>query len=265
MPGQSRLTTDSRTTTDSGLNNNFQSPRYSRLANDSQSSTGMGLGTDSNSFGSSIQVGERRLQPIGQQEPTTQLSHPDLRDELFRRVEIDQVARQRIITSARTSANGKPDPTLAQDRINSDRANRQWLAEILRKNNNRWIGKTMVGSAGSHAAWLIVQHSDDDPTFQMRCLNMMRAAPEGEVALIDIAFLTDEVLVARNEKQRYGTQVQMRNGTFRVAPVEEPQNLNTRRAALGLGSIEDYLDSIRNNYQARSASNLRSSLVVHTI
>ena len=215
--------------------------------------------------------GEREFQPLGatrspvqrplqslQQESLEQVSHPAIRDELFRRVELDQVARQRIITSAQTSADGKPDPSLLQERINTDRTNRQWLAELLRQNNDRWIGKSMVGAAGSHAAWVIVQHSDDDPTFQMRCLNMMRQAPKDEVAMVDIAFLTDEVLIARNEKQKFGTQVQMRNGTFRVAPVEDPQNLNTRRAALGLESIEDYLNSIRTNYQARSNTSLRN-------
>lgn len=215
--------------------------------------------------------GEREFQPLGatrspvqrplqslQQESLEQVSHPAIRDELFRRVELDQVARQRIITSAQTSVNGKPDPSLLQERINNDRTNRQWLAELLRQNNDRWIGKSMVGAAGSHAAWVIVQHSDDDPMFQMRCLEMMRQAPKDEVAMVDIAFLTDEVLIARNEKQKFGTQVQMRNGTFRVAPVEDPQNLNTRRAALGLESIEDYLNSIRTNYQARSNTSLRN-------
>ena len=206
-------------------------------------------------LGSTRSLGQRPLQPL-QQETMDQVSHPEIRDELFRRVELDQVARQRIITSAQTSADGKPDPSLLQERINTDRTNRQWLAELLRQNNDRWIGKSMVGAAGSHAAWVIVQHSDDDPTFQMRCLNMMRQAPKDEVAMVDIAFLTDEVLIARNEKQKFGTQVQMRNGTFRVAPVEDPQNLNTRRAALGLESIEDYLNSIRTNYQARANSNL---------
>ena len=207
-------------------------------------------------LGSTRSPGQRPLQPLQQQETMRQVSHPEIRDELFRRVELDQVARQRIITSAQTSADGKPDPSLLQERINTDRTNRQWLAELLRQNNDRWIGKSMVGAAGSHAAWVIVQHSDDDPTFQMRCLNMMRQAPKDEVAMVDIAFLTDEVLIARNEKQKFGTQVQMRNGTFRVAPVEDPQNLNTRRAALGLESIEDYLNSIRTNYQARANSNL---------
>ena len=263
---QPTVRADTRVTTGSGMPNfraRIDSPRpSSRLSHDSGLTNGSRVASDTSSSGSPFQVGERvserRLQPIGQQQSTEQFTHPAIREELFRRVEMDQVARQRIITSARTSTNGKPDPDLIQDRINSDRANRQWLADLLQQNENRWIGKTMVGAAGSHAAWLIVQHSDDDPTFQVRCLNMMRAAAEGEVALVDIAFLTDEVLVARDEKQMYGTQVQMQGGLFRVAPVKEPQNLNARRAALGLESIEDYLDSIRNNYQTRSASNLRT-------
>ena len=198
-----------------------------------------------------------RQQPVQQQQSLERVTHPEIRDELFRRVELDQQSRQRIIDSARNAIDRRPDPELVRDRIDSDRANRQWLAELLRNNNNRWPGKTMVGQAGAHAAWLIVQHSDDDPTFQMRCLSMMRAAAEGEVAMIDIAFLTDEVLIARNEKQRYGTQVQMRNGTFRVAPVDDVDNLNARRAALGLETIEVYLDSIRANYQARTTSTIR--------
>jgi len=208
------------------------------------------------------QQSQQRQQPQQRQQSQHQLServtHPGVRDELYRRIELDQMARKRIIESARNAIDGKPDPTLVQDRVRSDRSNRQWLADLLRDNNNRWPGKTMVGEAGAHAAWMIVQHSDEDPAFQARCLSFMRSSPEGEVAVVDIAFLTDEVLVARNEKQRYGTQIQMRNGRFRVAPVEDEQNLDARRATLGLESIEVYLDSIRTNYQARTVSNVRS-------
>ena len=69
-----------------------------------------------------------------------------------------------------------------------------------------WLGKTLVGEDGAHHAWLLVQHADFDKDFQSSCLKLMSAQPKGEVSGVDIAYLTDRILVANGKPQKYGTQ-----------------------------------------------------------
>lgn len=186
-------------------------------------------------------------QQTGQQE---QVRNPELRDVLLQRMDLDQQARAQIVESIRRSETGTPTADVVEQRNVVDKANREWLAEYLVDRD--WPGRSEVGKDGAHAAWIIVQHANDDMAFQRRCLSMMRNAPQGEVASIDIAYLTDRVLVRSGKNQIYGTQVQMNGGEFRIASVHEPEKLNARREAIGLESIETYLDTIRANYQARN-------------
>ena len=64
-----------------------------------------------------------------------------------------------------------------------------------------WPTLRMVGSKASTAAWLLLQHSPDID-FMEHCLELMKAAPRGEVALRDIAFLEDRYVVGHRYMAR---------------------------------------------------------------
>ncbi len=105
-----------------------------------------------------------------------------------------------------------------------------------------WPGSRLVGKDGAHAAWLLAQHADLDLAFQKRCLALLEVAvAHGEAAPDEFAYLYDRVALAEHRLQRYGTQV---IGT-EPAPLEDPANVDTRRAAVGLGPIDDYLQYFR--------------------
>ncbi len=76
-----------------------------------------------------------------------------------------------------------------------------------------WPTIRMVGKEASAAAWLLLQHSPDID-FMEHCLELMKAAPRGEVALRDIAFLEDRVCLLRGRPQIYGSQFQGRGKHF---------------------------------------------------
>jgi hypothetical protein len=57
---------------------------------------------------------------------------------------------------------------------------------------------------------------------------------------IDIAYLTDRVKVNKKEPQVYGTQFQFENGVAKPLPTIDPKNINQRRAAVGLETIQEY-------------------------
>jgi hypothetical protein len=125
-----------------------------------------------------------------------------------------------------------------------DAANRQRLKEIVKEHG--WPGKTLVGADGANAAWLLVQHSDADVAFQKECLALMEAAGDGEVSRQDVAYLTDRVLVNEKKKQRYGTQMGM---NFEPQPIEDPENVDKRRAEIGLPPLAEYVNDAREQYE----------------
>lgn len=124
-----------------------------------------------------------------------------------------------------------------------DKTNIKRLKEIIAEIG--WPNCSKVGEDASISAWLLVQHAVFDREFQEQCLNMMMAEPEEEVRKIEIAYLTDRILVAKELPQRYGTQFYKNNETGKniLRDVEDPVNLEVRRKQMGLEPFEDYLNS----------------------
>ncbi len=185
--------------------------------------------------------------PLSAQESET-CSHPELRRELLERMERDQAIRKSLINKSGEAGKEafNADPGTIGEMMKVDRENREWLAEQIEQAG--WPGKSKVGKDGAHAAWLLVQHADQDRQFQQRCLDLMQEAGSEEVSGVDIAYLTDRVLVGQGKPQRYGTQVGMVDGQPKVNECEDPDNLDARRAELGMGPISEYLDRIREAY-----------------
>jgi hypothetical protein len=182
-------------------------------------------------------------------------AEPELARELLRRMEEDQTAR-RLWTESMQSSSAKSTSQLEKESAAIaakvaavDQLNRRWLAETIERSG--WPGKSRVGESAAHAAWLLVQHADADLPFQEKCLELMKAAPLGEVAQVDIAYLTDRVLVARQRPQIYGTQCREMNGRFEPQECVEPESLDQRRLSVGLGPMSEYLQQMEEMYHAR--------------
>lgn len=98
------------------------------------------------------------------------------------------------------------------------------------------------GRASRDAAWMIVQHSDRTPELQIAALRAMED-PERQAAYGpgNYALLYDRVTLALSGRQRYGTQVRCVDGQSVPAGLEQPVEVDARRAAMGLGPLPDYL------------------------
>ena len=127
-----------------------------------------------------------------------------------------------------------------------DRQNTEELRAIIKQYG--WPGRSLVGQRGANTAWLIVQHADHDRAFQKQCLKLMVAAPAGEVAPEDMAFLTDRVLLAEGKKQRYGTQFKKVGGHYVPQPLEDEANVDVRRKKLGLSTLAEYARQLGDVY-----------------
>ncbi|MCD9005465.1 hypothetical protein LDO31_04280 [Luteimonas sp. XNQY3] len=168
---------------------------------------------------------------------------PALREELLRRAEVDQVARRAVFGTG-----GSVDDAARVRMTEVDRENTAWLQQVL--DSRGWPDSDLVGHDGAKAAWLLVQHADHDPAFQRAALARMQPAVDaGRADRSDYALLTDRVLLAEGQPQRYGTQFQTHaDGVMRLRPVEDPDGLEARRAAVGLPSMADYRQILRDGY-----------------
>jgi len=106
-----------------------------------------------------------------------------------------------------------------------------------------WPGRTLVGTEGAKAAWLLVLHYDRDVTFQRRALELMELLPKGEVENTHIAYLTDSVSLREefNQNQVYGTVLTNENGKLVPKQLFEGVNVDKRRAELGLQPLAEYI------------------------
>jgi hypothetical protein len=165
-----------------------------------------------------------------------------LRKELLDRVQKDQAARQAFI-------DGDNKPEAWKQRIDPiDHENTAWLKQIVAARG--WPGNSLVGEDGANAAWLLVQHADADPAFQAQALSLMEpAVAKHDASPSDFALLTDRVLLAQDKQQRYGTQFQTGDdGVMRLRPTEDTAGLDARRRAIGLPSMDEYRQMLRDTY-----------------
>ena len=107
-----------------------------------------------------------------------------------------------------------------------------------------WLGTDVIGDQGNSTLFLVIQHSDLET--QEKYLPMMREAVKKENAQASsLALLEDRVALRKGEKQIYGSQVGRDQETdeYYVLPLIDPDNVDKRRAEVGLGTIQDYISN----------------------
>jgi tetratricopeptide (TPR) repeat protein len=115
-----------------------------------------------------------------------------------------------------------------------------------------FLGFEEVGKQGSNNFWLMMQHCDTDPKFQEEVLADMKKHIERKNASpSNYAYLIDRVNVNTGKPQVYGTQMKVNNdqSSYEPKPVIDPENLNKRRAEVGLGTIEEYIGIMNSRYK----------------
>ncbi|WP_053206549.1 DUF6624 domain-containing protein [Jiangella muralis] len=127
------------------------------------------------------------------------------------------------------------------------------LAEIV--DEHGWPGSDLVGADGASAAWVIAQHSDLDPEFQQRALELMRPAAEAGLADAgELAYLEDRVALNTGGEQVYGTQIACVDGVPEPAPLADPETVDERRAEAGLEPLDEYLATLNEACAAEAAA-----------
>jgi hypothetical protein len=105
-----------------------------------------------------------------------------------------------------------------------------------------WLGTDVVGWQGNATLFLVIQHSDQ--ATQEKYLPIMReAVKSGKAQGNDLALLEDRVALGQGKRQIYGSQIGRDPETqiYYVSPLEDPDNVDKRRAEVGLGLLSDYV------------------------
>ncbi|OJW78492.1 MAG: hypothetical protein BGO69_00465 [Bacteroidetes bacterium 46-16] len=136
----------------------------------------------------------------------------------------------------------RSDSTGIKDASKIDSANLAFIKKVVKKYG--FPGISIVGPKGYEAAFILCQHADEDLVFQKRILkDMEKLALSGDAKNEDIAYLADRIMIKEKGVQLYGTQYKSPGQPY---PISDAAHVNQRRAAMGLGTLEDYQKGIVN-------------------
>ncbi|MEM9688063.1 MAG: DUF6624 domain-containing protein [Pseudomonadota bacterium] len=168
-----------------------------------------------------------------------------LKSELRRLWVLDQAARVAYLdlrTDVTESAEFWAFRLSVANAVMIDGESGEFIKRALRQYD--WIDIQRFGEAASQRAWLLVQHADTDVAFQALALERMEPyLATGGVSKRNYAFLWDRVAVNQDRLQRFGTQPAYPcvDGKIAPAPMEDPDQVDNRRAAMGLEPLDEHM------------------------
>ncbi len=197
----------------------------------------------------SVLAGQQKtLGDIGEFKPSKDTKILDVQTQLTRLWREDQAARGAYLglsTDDKTGAGFWAQRLATAHTVHTDSESVGYMKGLLSAYD--WIDNKRFGSRISAHAWLLVQHADDDPDFQALALGRMEPyLKSGQVKPANYAFLWDRVAVNTGKKQRYGTQPtwECTDGKLELQPLEDPDNVNKRRAAMNMDTVEEGLENM---------------------
>lgn len=168
----------------------------------------------------------------------------------------DQFLRQLIIEGFRNEMSAETrhayiDGTRRHfDRI--DGANTVRIQAIL--DAMSWEELTALSPRAAEQAFSLISHSND-VAFKRRMIAVFEPlARAGRMPGERVALLVDDVAIDEGRLQVYGTNFECVGGQHRPRPTEDMDRLNLRRAALGMNTIEESTETMRQMYGACPAN-----------
>ena len=104
-----------------------------------------------------------------------------------------------------------------------------------------WLGAEVIGEKGNGTLFKVIQHSNQ--ATQEKYLPMMReSVKNGKAWSGNLALLEDRVALGQGKRQIYGSHIGFDNecNLKFLLPLEDPDNVDMRRASVGLGPLADY-------------------------
>ncbi|MBB6131371.1 DUF6624 domain-containing protein [Mucilaginibacter lappiensis] len=157
----------------------------------------------------------------------------------------DQFWRVEFTKKQRKEKSIYSDETIQSKWEEADRINEQKAKAIIKKYG--YPGYDLVGNS-SNNFWAIIQHCDDDIPFQEHALVLMKQQiVKNNASKRKYAYLVDRVLVNKDQKQIYGTQLSRDNktGKFSPFPLKDPKSVDKLRQEIGLEPLAVYIKNFQ--------------------
>lgn len=166
----------------------------------------------------------------------------DAKSKLEEVYKTDQGIRKEFIAAAKTYGykNAKVD-SLTKLMNYHDSLNTNIVTKIL--DQYGWLGEDKVGNKGNVTLFLVIQHAN--LKIQQKYLPMLRkAVKKGKAKASSLALLEDRVALREGRKQIYGSQMSSvpdHPEKYYLSPLIDPDNVDKRRASVGLQPLADYV------------------------
>lgn len=173
-----------------------------------------------------------------------------LAEQIMEMAEADQVARHQLLKLENDPHSTAEDREKAVAQINTvDTSNLKKAKQLFQEYG--YPGKSLVGATASHRFWIIVQHCDEEVSFQQQVVKeLKKTVAQGNADAKDYAYLLDQVKVNQGEPQVFGTQIELnaKGTSFQAQEMIAPTKVNQRRKEVGLEPLEAYLDTCNQLY-----------------
>jgi len=174
--------------------------------------------------------------PVSREESPARIKH-----QLDSIDEVDQRYRAQLETVAARHGGDSPQMKMLWDSIRyTDSLNMVYVSHII--DTYGWLGPDEIGSDANRTLFMVVQHSTTPE--QQKYLPIMREAVKaGKAKGSSLALLEDRVALREGRAQLYGSQLSWNTITneYYVQPIEDPDHVDERRAALGLPPMATYI------------------------
>ena len=173
-----------------------------------------------------------------------------LRAQLLTMRDADQSARG--ISHGQPAHEGKLQ--MATNMIDIDASLTSQLKQIVAKDGWPTIG--LVGLDASNAAMLVLTHTQDH-AWQVSLLPQLESlADAGKIDGSALAVVIDKELVSEGKLQRYGTQFKVMDGELAMLGVEDPGDLDARRARIFLPPMSVYKQMLSQMYHLKAGNRI---------
>lgn len=160
---------------------------------------------------------------------------------------VDMGRRDQAVRSGMTSSSLQ-DTVFMGRMMRTDSALSRRLMALVEARG--WPEAGAVPDSALKAAFLVVQHSPFD-AWQAQMLPLVeKSAEAGALSGQEFALLFDRVRGRMGQPQRYGTQLGLEGDTLVLQPLENPDSVDAWREEVGLPPLDDYLDMVREAYDA---------------
>lgn len=164
--------------------------------------------------------------------------------ELFRMIIKDQgfmyagnIERRKYIRNGGYFSTPAIFPVLAMEEKNMEENQKNIFALL---DTYGWPTTSEVTEYAAAGAALIVNHASHDDRVKYFPL-LKEAFEKGEAQPLRFAKMQDRILVEEGKEQLYGTQIKFENLVREPYPIQDPEQVDKRRKAIGLGPLKPYL------------------------